>query len=93
MIVSISARSNGDAVSPVPVLREGNPSAGNWRTPKVFASAFLLSFLMWTVFVFSNILIGSRGSHPKQLHLIQLDNGRWHIWSELNLPDNVILIF
>lgn len=34
-----------------------------------------------------------RGSYPKQLHLIQLDNGRWHIWSELDIPDNVILIF
>ncbi|MBE9046280.1 IS630 family transposase [Pleurocapsales cyanobacterium LEGE 10410] len=32
-------------------------------------------------------------AHPKQLHLIQLDNGRWHIWSELNIPDNIILIF
>ncbi len=34
-----------------------------------------------------------RGSYPKQLHLIQLDNGRWHIWSELNVPDNIILFF
>ena len=25
--------------------------------------------------------------------MIQLDNGRWHIWSELNVPDNAILIF
>ena len=32
-------------------------------------------------------------AYPKQLHLIQLDNGRWHIWSELNVPDNVILVF
>ncbi len=28
-----------------------------------------------------------------QMHLIQLDNGRWHIWSKLDVPDNVILIF
>ena len=32
-------------------------------------------------------------AYPKQLHLVQLDNGRWHIWSELVVPDNVILIF
>ncbi|HHP7232031.1 MAG TPA: IS630 family transposase [Xenococcaceae cyanobacterium] len=32
-------------------------------------------------------------AYPEQLHLIQLDNGRWHIWSELNVPDNVILVF
>ena len=32
-------------------------------------------------------------AYPKQLHLIQLDNSRWHIWSELNVPDNVILVF
>ncbi len=25
--------------------------------------------------------------------MIQLDNGRWHIWSGLDIPDNVILIF
>ena len=30
---------------------------------------------------------------PKQLHLIQLDNGRRHIWSELEIPDNIILLF
>jgi transposase len=44
-------------------------------------------------FAFKNIYIGSRGSYPNQLHLIQLDNGRLHTWSELDLPDNVILIF
>ena len=32
-------------------------------------------------------------AYPKQLHIIQLDNGRWHTWSELNVPDNVILLF
>lgn len=32
-------------------------------------------------------------AYPKQLHLIQLDNGRWHIWSGLDIPDNIILIF
>lgn len=32
-------------------------------------------------------------AYPEQLHIIQLDNGRWHIWSELNVPDNVILLF
>lgn len=32
-------------------------------------------------------------TYPEQLHLIQLDNGRLHTWSELELPDNVILIF
>ncbi|WP_319422153.1 hypothetical protein [Pleurocapsa sp. FMAR1] len=32
-------------------------------------------------------------AYPKQLHIIQLDNGRWHIWSELEIPDNVILFF
>jgi transposase len=32
-------------------------------------------------------------AYPEQLHLIQLDNGRLHTWSELELPDNVILIF
>ena len=32
-------------------------------------------------------------AYPNQLHLIQLDNVRWHIWSELDVPDNVILIF
>ena len=32
-------------------------------------------------------------AYPKQLHIIQLDNGRWHIWSELEIPDNVIWFF
>jgi transposase len=32
-------------------------------------------------------------AYPKQLHIIQLDNGRWHTWSELDVPDNVILLF
>ena len=32
-------------------------------------------------------------AYPEQLHLIQLDNGRLHTWSELELPDNVILVF
>ena len=31
--------------------------------------------------------------YPQELHLIQLDNGRLHTWSELELPDNVILLF
>ena len=31
--------------------------------------------------------------HPQDLHLIQLDNGRLHTWSELEVPDNVILVF
>lgn len=31
--------------------------------------------------------------YPQELHLIQLDNGRLHTWSELELPDNVILVF
>lgn len=31
--------------------------------------------------------------YPQDLHLIQLDNGRLHTWSELELPENVILIF
>jgi hypothetical protein len=32
-------------------------------------------------------------AYPEQLHIIQLDNGRLHTWSELELPDNVILLF
>ena len=32
-------------------------------------------------------------AYPKELHIIQLDNGRLHTWSELELPDNVILLF
>lgn len=31
--------------------------------------------------------------YPQELHLIQLDNGRLHTWSELELPENVILVF
>lgn len=31
--------------------------------------------------------------YPKDLHLIQVDNSRCHTWSELELPDNIILIF
>jgi transposase len=31
--------------------------------------------------------------YPHHLHLIQLDNGRLHTWSELEVPDNVILLF
>jgi hypothetical protein len=32
-------------------------------------------------------------AYTEQLHIIQLDNGRLHTWSELELPDNVILVF
>ncbi len=32
-------------------------------------------------------------SYPQQLHLIQVDNGRLHTFSELELPDNIILLF
>ena len=32
-------------------------------------------------------------AYPKQLHLIQVDNDRLHTYSELKLPDNVILLF
>jgi transposase len=31
--------------------------------------------------------------YPQQLHLIQLDNGRLHTWSELEVPENIILLF
>lgn len=31
--------------------------------------------------------------YPEELHLIQLDNGRLHTWSELQIPQNVILLF
>jgi len=31
--------------------------------------------------------------YPDDLHLIQVDNSRCHTWLELQLPDNVILIF
>lgn len=31
--------------------------------------------------------------HPQQLHVIQVDNGRLHTWSDLKIPDNVILLF
>ena len=32
-------------------------------------------------------------SYPEQLHLIQVDNGCLHTFSELELPDNVVLLF
>lgn len=32
-------------------------------------------------------------AYPQELHLIQLDNGRLHTWSELEVPENVILVF
>lgn len=31
--------------------------------------------------------------YPDDLHLIQVDNGRLHTWSELELPENIILLF
>lgn len=31
--------------------------------------------------------------YPEELHLIQVDNGRLHTWSELKIPENVILLF
>jgi transposase len=31
--------------------------------------------------------------YPDELHIIQLDNGRLHTWSELEIPENIILLF
>jgi len=31
--------------------------------------------------------------YPDDLHLIQVDNGRLHTWSELEIPENIILLF
>lgn len=31
--------------------------------------------------------------YPEELHIIQLDNGRLHTWYELEVPENVILLF
>ena len=32
-------------------------------------------------------------TEPQDLHIIQLDNGRLHTWSQLEVPDNIILLF
>ena len=32
-------------------------------------------------------------AYPEQLHLIQVNNCRLHTFSELKLPDNIILVF
>ncbi|NEP76092.1 MAG: hypothetical protein F6K25_32015 [Okeania sp. SIO2G4] len=32
-------------------------------------------------------------NYPAELHIIQLDNGRLHTWSKLEIPENVILLF
>jgi hypothetical protein len=32
-------------------------------------------------------------AYPDELHLIQVDNGRLHTWSELEVPENIILLF
>jgi len=31
--------------------------------------------------------------YPNDLHMIQVDNGRLHTWSELEIPENIILLF
>ena len=31
--------------------------------------------------------------YPQELQIIQLDNGRLHTWSELEIPENIILLF
>ena len=31
--------------------------------------------------------------YPRELHILQLDNGRLHTWSELEVPENIILLF
>ena len=31
--------------------------------------------------------------YPEELQMIQLDNGRFHKWSKLEVPENIILLF
>lgn len=64
----------------------------NFRHPLSGAS-FFAEFSHVDGVCFEQYLDWFSQAYPKQLHLIQLDNGRWHIWSELDIPDNVILIF
>jgi putative transposase len=44
-------------------------------------------------FVFAEYLRWFSQAYPEHLQIIQLDNGRLHTWSELELPENVILMF
>ena len=30
---------------------------------------------------------------PEEKHIIQLDNGRFHHWSKLEIPENILLLF
>lgn len=42
---------------------------------------------------FQNYLKWFASKYPKELHIIQLDNGRLHTGLDLEIPENVILLF
>ena len=67
-------------------------NSGMWVEPRSGAS-FFAEFSHVDGVCFQQYLDWFSQAYPKQLHLIQLDNGSWNIWSELNVPDNVILVF